>query len=243
MVYRYEFGREPVTRFEPPEPVDAGTAAVALPVVPGPPPSAAQPSPAAAHPTGTPVLAQAEDSTAHWGALRDAVDELASARDGAGVDRALTAVAERIRGADDRAVVRAGLVRISWGVPLIRTRVPSAEQDAVTERLVQLAFGDRVDDLDDARRVVTTAPYPLVRAIARVAQRSGRLGALGPELTDRWLHADGGSVPDRAGPLGPALARIGITVSHELQRLILLVALVALVVALVGSFLLGARFR
>jgi hypothetical protein len=251
LVYRYEFGVEPgaaapIAAATPPEaPADVPVAAVSPHPHPHPAVTAvtngagaALPPPAV--PTGDAPLAlpAPQRSTGHWDALRDAVDDLGSARSQHDVRAALQAVARHLLRPDDRAVVRAGLAHQGWGLDVVRRRVPGADQDTVLEQIVQLAFGDRIDDLDEARELAGTAESDrLVHALARVAWRNGRLDALAPAIAGRAARAPD---PDDAnvGPLGRLIARAGVPLSRKEERLLQFV-LVAVAIAVIVSFLIG----
>lgn len=187
LVFRYEFGRDPV------------------PVQPQPsvqqPPVRYAPAPPALAPAPPPPPPSPRRSAVDRAAIADEVARLAAARDDFGLATALRALQQEAVEPDERAVLRAELDLVDWATAAIERSLGPDDRAPAREWLVKIALGERVPDLDDAERLVLgTGSIPLARAVGRVAEESGRLVAVAPALARRWLFD-----PDAVAPEPPPL--------------------------------------
>jgi hypothetical protein len=214
LVYRYEYGADPPG-------LDDAPAVLPVPV-PAPPPRAAAP---ALRPRSLdPLMARLVDATD----VRD-------------LDAALAELEHAGAEPDDRGDIRASLERVGWAVPTVHRVVPFSRRDEVVARLVRIAFGPTLSGgRKDARRIVeNTESDDVVRALVDLDES----GALAQAVTRRWLRQHASRLPDPAAGLG-ASGRFLVNRGHRVSRRAEVVALtIALVLALLGCFLLGMVVR
>jgi hypothetical protein len=233
MLYRFEYGVDPVEPLRP----SAATAGTG-PAQPRPQPPS-QPQPSSQHaPTGPAPL------PAPAGRYAELVHDLVDARTGAQVRSALDQLEFTVTGLDQRDGLRAELESAGFGLATIERHVPAGTRDRELDRLVRVAFGASAPGRQtsaaraDARRLTMTAESDdVVRALARAAEGDD----LAPALAQRWMRQHLPVKRDPAadlGLLGRFLHARGRPITLEQERLALLtVLLVALTVAyLIGVF-------
>lgn len=222
LVFRYEFGRDPVPVQPPPV---------------QPPPAQYAPAPAAPPQRRPPARRPAAVDHA---VIADEVARLADARGEFELATALRALQQEVVEPDERAVLRAQLDRVDWATEAIERSLGPDHRDPARDWLVRIALGDRMPDVDDAERVVLrSGSVPLARSVGRVAEEFGRLDPVAPALARRWLFDPAAVAPEPPPLSGPArvLELVGVTMPPELERRIATGLLIAL--ALVLGLLIG----